>query len=118
MLVPPFFVAGLATTVDCLFDHLVGGDGLGRGAEEFFTPRPRMDGLDDFGLLVGLQTVRTIIDQGNGRDRTTVKYLQRIDPARFREEPWRARTRAALPKRITEVLAQARALVQAAKGLK
>jgi hypothetical protein len=51
-------------------------------------------------------------------DRTTVKHLQRIDPARFREEPWRARTRAALPKRITEVLMQSRALVQAAKGLK
>jgi hypothetical protein len=47
-----------------------------------------------------------------------MKHLQRIDPARFREEPWRARTRAALPKRITATLAQSRELVQAAKGLK
>jgi hypothetical protein len=67
---------------------------------------------------LGLQTVRTIVDQGNGRDRTTVKHLQRIDPARFSEEPWRARTRAALLKRISVTLTQARALVQATKGLK
>jgi hypothetical protein len=39
-------------------------------------------------MNLGLQTVRTIVDQGAGRDRTTVKHLQRIDPARFSEEPW------------------------------
>jgi hypothetical protein len=67
---------------------------------------------------LGLQTVHTIVDQGAGRDRTTVKHLQRIDPARFSEEPWRVRTRAALPKRIAATPTQARELVKAAKGLK
>jgi hypothetical protein len=38
---------------------------------------------------LGLQTVRTIIDKDDSRDRTTVKHLQRIDPGRFKEEPWR-----------------------------
>jgi hypothetical protein len=55
-------------------------------------------------------------DQGNGCDRTTRKHLERVDPGRFKEEPWRARTRAALPKRIGEVLERGRELVKAAKG--
>jgi hypothetical protein len=66
---------------------------------------------------LGLQTVRTILDRDSGRDRTTVKHLQRIDPGRFREEQWRVRTRAALPKRITETVEQGRDVVKAAKGL-
>jgi len=52
------------------------------------------------------------------RDRTTVRHLQRIDPGRFKEEPWRERTRTALPTRITETLERGRKLVKAAKGLK
>jgi len=67
---------------------------------------------------LGLQTVRTIIDQGNGRDRTTVRHLRRIDPGRFKEEPWRARTRTALPKRINETLERGAELVKTAKGLR
>jgi hypothetical protein len=69
---------------------------------------------------LGLRTVRTIVDEGYGRDRTTVKHLERIDPERKLEASWRARqrTRDALPKRIGETLAKGRALVQAAKGLK
>jgi hypothetical protein len=67
---------------------------------------------------LGLQTVRTIIDKGDGRDRTTRKHLERIDPARFREEPWRKRTRANLSKRINETLERGAELVQAAKGLR
>jgi len=35
----------------------------------------------------------------------------------FREEPWRARSRANLPKRIGETLERGRDLVKAAKGL-
>jgi hypothetical protein len=31
---------------------------------------------------LGLRTVRTIVDQGDGRDRTTIKHLERIDPER------------------------------------
>jgi hypothetical protein len=65
---------------------------------------------------LGFQTVRTILDQGDGRDRTTRKHLERIDPGRFREEPWRKRTREGLPRRITEVLERGAELVKAAKG--
>jgi hypothetical protein len=67
---------------------------------------------------LGFQTVRTIIDQGAGTDRTTRKHLERIDPSRFKEEPWRARTRASLPKRISETLERGADLVKAAKGLR
>jgi hypothetical protein len=38
---------------------------------------------------LGLRTVRTIVDQGDGRDRTTIK-LERIDPDRKLEASWRA----------------------------
>jgi hypothetical protein len=67
---------------------------------------------------LGFQTVRTILGKDVGTDRTTVKHLQRIDPGRFKEEPWRERTRRSLPKRITETLERGRELVKAAKGLK
>jgi len=53
-----------------------------------------------------------------GRDRTTRKHLERIDPGRFKEERSREHTRLNLPKRITETLAQGEELVKAAKGLK
>jgi hypothetical protein len=50
---------------------------------------------------LGLATVRTIVSQKNGTDRTTVKHLERIDPDRAAAARWRARkrTRDALPKR-------------------
>jgi hypothetical protein len=67
---------------------------------------------------LGFQTVRTIVEQGERRDRTTVKHLQRIDPDRLREPAWRERTRKALPKRVTEALAKGRELVKEARGLK
>ena len=69
---------------------------------------------------LGLRTVRTIVDQGDGRDRTTIKHLERIDPDRKLEASWRARqrTRDALPKRITETLTKGRELVKEARGLK
>ena len=67
-----------------------------------------------------MRTVRTIVDQGDGRDRTTIKHLERIDPDRKLEASWRARqrTRDALPKRITETLTKGRELVKEARGLK
>jgi hypothetical protein len=67
-----------------------------------------------------LWTVRTIVDKGEGTDRTMVKHLQRIDPDRARTAAWRARkrTRDGLPKRINETLAKGRELVKEAKGLK
>ena len=69
---------------------------------------------------LGLQTVRTIVDQGDGRDRTIVKHLERIDPDRKLETSLRARqrTRDALPKRITETLRKGHELVKEARGLK
>jgi hypothetical protein len=69
---------------------------------------------------LGLRTVCTIVDQGNGTDRTTVKHLARIDPDRKLEASWRARKRVrdSLPKRIGETLERGRALVKEAKGLK
>jgi hypothetical protein len=69
---------------------------------------------------LGLATVRTIVAQRDGTDRTTVKHLQRIDPDRAAAARWRARkrTRDALPKRINETLAKGRELVKEAKGLK
>jgi hypothetical protein len=35
--------------------------------------------------------VRTIVDQGDRRDRTTRKYLERIKPDRERERAWLAK---------------------------
>jgi hypothetical protein len=69
---------------------------------------------------LGLPTVRTIVDRRDGRDRTTVKHLARIDPDRKLEASWQARrrTRKSLPKRIDETLAKGRELIKAAKGLK
>ena len=69
---------------------------------------------------LGFATVRTIVSQKNGTDRTTVKHLERIDPDRAAAARWRARkrTRDALPKRINETLTKGRELVKEAKGLK
>lgn len=71
-------------------------------------------------VSLGLQTVRTIVGQRDGTDRTTVKYARRIDPERTAAVRWRARqrTRDGLPKRINESLADGRDLVKEAKGLK
>ena len=69
---------------------------------------------------LGLATVRTIVSQKNGTDRTTVKHLERIAPDRAASARWRARkrTRDALPKRINKTLAKGHELVKEAKGLK
>jgi hypothetical protein len=40
---------------------------------------------------LGVRTVRTIIDKGDGVDRTTVKYLQRVKPEDA--AAWRSRKR-------------------------
>ena len=41
---------------------------------------------------LGLRTVGIIVDQGDGRDRTSIKHLEPIDPERQLEASWRART--------------------------
>jgi hypothetical protein len=68
---------------------------------------------------LSLRTVRTIVEQAEGCDRTTLRHLKRIDPDRRRLTAWRARkrTRDALPRRINETLAEGRELVKRAKGL-
>lgn len=68
---------------------------------------------------LGFRTVRTIVDRDDGRDRTTVKHLQRIDPDRAAAASWlaRKRTRDALPKRIGNSLKTGSALLKEAKGL-
>lgn len=42
---------------------------------------------------LGLRTVRTILDQQVGADRTSIKHLERIDPDRARERIWQAKRR-------------------------
>jgi len=66
-----------------------------------------------------LQTVRTIVGREHQTDRTSIKRLQRIDPERAAAitERSRKRTRAGLPKRINQLLADGDALVKEAKGL-
>jgi hypothetical protein len=73
--------------------------------------------VEETGL--GLGTVRTIIDGDAGRDRATMKRLERIDPDRKLEASWRARkrTRDALPARLNATLGKGRDLIQQAKGL-
>jgi hypothetical protein len=68
---------------------------------------------------LGLRTVRTIIDQGDRKDRTTRKYLERIKPDMQAERAWksRKRTRDAIPKRIAAFQKIARELKQEARGL-
>ena len=75
---------------------------------------------DDTSL--GLPTVRTIIGQMNGDDRTTQKHrdrLERIELDRQQIAEWkrRRRTRDALPKRMQATLKQGRALAKEARGL-
>ena len=61
-------------------------------------------------------TVRTIVDQGDGRDCTSIKHLEHIDPERKLEASWRARQRSrdALPKRIADTLTKGRELLKEA----
>jgi hypothetical protein len=42
---------------------------------------------------LGLRTVRTVVNQRDGTDRTTIKRLERIDPDRARERRWQAKPR-------------------------
>jgi hypothetical protein len=69
---------------------------------------------------LGLQTVRTVVDQHHGCDRTTVKRLERIQIDSGEERTWksRKRTRDALPRRISAVQEAIAEVRKAAKGLK
>jgi hypothetical protein len=68
---------------------------------------------------LGLQTVRTIIDQRDRKDRTARNHLERIKPDREQERSWLAkkRMRDALPKSINVTRATCDELAKEAKGL-
>jgi hypothetical protein len=68
---------------------------------------------------LGLNTVRTIVDQGDQRDRTTLKHLERIRRDMGEDRTWqsRKRTRAALPRRINAALEQGATLGKEAKDI-
>jgi hypothetical protein len=68
---------------------------------------------------LGLNTVRTIVDQRDGRDRTSLKHLERIRLDVGEERAWqsRKRTRKELPRRIDASQKQGTELQQEAKGL-
>jgi DNA repair exonuclease SbcCD ATPase subunit len=68
----------------------------------------------------GLNTVRTIVDQRDRRDRTSMKHLERIRRDMGEEWTWQSqtRTRRALPRRIAGLKQQAAELRKEAKGLK
>jgi regulator of protease activity HflC (stomatin/prohibitin superfamily) len=69
---------------------------------------------------LGLNTVRTIVDQGNRPDRTSMKHLERIRRDMGEEREWQSRKRAreSLPRRIAALQDQAAELHKEAKGLK
>ena len=69
---------------------------------------------------LGLQTVRTVIGQRKRTDRTTVKYLSRIDSDRARMKTWMAKKqmRDRLPKQIYELRETGDKLLKEVKGLR
>jgi hypothetical protein len=70
-------------------------------------------------MNLSFTTVRTIVDQKAGTDRTSIKYLSRINPERAAMRKYRAKRqqRAALPKRINALLQSGSKLLKEAKGL-
>jgi len=72
------------------------------------------------GFKLCARFVRTIVEQGAGRDRITVKHLQRIDPDRAAMNAWKAKKqmRDRLPKRIHDLRAAGDALRKEVKGLR
>jgi len=69
---------------------------------------------------LGLNTVRTVVDQRDQCDRTSVKHLERIRRDMGEERTWqsRKRVRDGLPRRIGALQQQSAELLKEAKGLK
>jgi Helix-turn-helix domain of resolvase len=69
---------------------------------------------------LGLNTVRTIVDQRDQRDRTAIKHMERIRRDMGEERTWlsRKRTRDGLPRRINALQQESTELQKEAKGLK
>jgi hypothetical protein len=74
---------------------------------------------DDTSL--GLNTVRTIVDQRRGRDRTTKKHRQRFERIELGKllAGWKRRKRTGdvLPRQAQRVVKEGQALIKEAKGL-
>ena len=64
-------------------------------------------------------TVRTIVDQSDGTDRTTQLRLERIPVDKLEVAKWKRqkRTRDALPKLAQDLVERGDALIKEAKGL-
>jgi hypothetical protein len=69
---------------------------------------------------LGLNTVRTIVDQRDQCDRTSLKHLERIRRDMGEKRTWQSRKRArdSLPRRINVLQRQSDELRKEAKGLK
>src|SRR5262249_39586586 len=69
---------------------------------------------------LGLTTVRTILDQRERRDRSSMKHLERIRQDTVEERTWQShkRPRRALPDRIDAMRRQGDELRKEAKALK
>jgi hypothetical protein len=67
---------------------------------------------------LGLRTVRTVIDQKNGTDRTTKRHRDRLDISGVLTT-WKRQKRTGqyLPKRAQAAVEKGEALVKEAKGL-
>jgi hypothetical protein len=73
-------------------------------------------------MTLGLQTVRTVIGQKSGKDRTTRHHrqqLERIDIDQQQRRKWKRQRQTGnrLPSRINAILKEGKALVKEAKGL-
>jgi hypothetical protein len=67
---------------------------------------------------LGFQTVRTIVGQVDGTDRTRQRHMGRVDPDRLRQARWKRqrRTGDALPRRVQRVIEVGRALAKESRG--
>jgi hypothetical protein len=73
-------------------------------------------------MTLGLQTVRTVISQKGGKDRTTRHHrqrLERIDIDQQQRRKWKRQRQIGnrLPSRVNALLKEGKALVKEAKGL-
>jgi hypothetical protein len=67
---------------------------------------------------LGFRTVRTIVGQIDGTDRTSQRHMGRIDPDRLRQARWKRQRRRgdALPRRVQRVIEDGHTLAKEARG--
>jgi len=92
---------------------MLAGCGRGQAPAQSAAPPPQ--------VTVAKPTVRTIVDQTNRRDRTTVKHRKRLEQIDTRQQRarWKRQRRVgdALPKRVQAVVKEGLALAKEARGL-